>query len=716
MKIKVLAKLLTALCFINQVYSQCATNRRYLDPVFQQVNITTGIKFGEANPYNPLVSNQELFFDIYQPAGDTAQARPLIVHAFGGGFFSGNRTGDDIPYWGSEYAKRGFVFVSVDYRTGYNPVDQGSTLRAAYRCAQDINAALRYLADNTQLYRLDLDNFYLTGNSAGSIGGLITVFMDDNDRPQATFGTFFEPSDLGCMNCSGNNNFNNQKVPVKAHINLWGAVYDTAYIDVQGNPDDNVPVISFHGTADAVVPFGTGTPYGLPIFPTVFGSSPMHVRLQNQGIRNELVALPGLPHEPEAQFPWVSDTIISKATKFIYPIVYGDSARISGDFTVCKDSSKVFFADLHAGSTYCWTVPTGTIIQHNLNEVEVQFNSTGNHLLILTETNKLGMTKIDSMWVDVQLPPQSGLSYNANDGLVQFSLTNTNINQAQWQFGDGNSSSQLSPSHQYLDTGIIDIQVRITDNYCSADTSFSILPNKCPISGITYTVVDSFIFLYNNSLLADSVFWVTEGANIFTGDTLVYQVSNNGQYPFILYSFNRYCMDTAMLNLDVLLCAKSDFSYQTNGLNVTFINESFNGYFYFWNFGNGLVSGMENPASQQYPDYGTYTVELITYNIDGCSDTLSKLIEINAPNNIANDGLSPTIKVYPVPADHIINFQPDFSFSKSEISIYDMTGRLVAKESNSISIDISKNALTSGVYSYKILLDAMLYTGKVVVK
>ncbi|MEZ4930288.1 MAG: carboxylesterase family protein [Chitinophagales bacterium] len=175
----------------------CNSENRYIDSVFSQVDITTNIWFGNANPFNPFSSNQDLYLDFYEPHGDTASARPLIIHAFGGGFLSGNRTSDDIPYWADQYVKKGYVFVSIDYRLGYNPTSASSVERAAYRCAQDYNAALRFLADNASTYRIDLNNVIVTGNSAGSIGALIVAFMDDNDRPGFTYLHHFRGKRFG---------------------------------------------------------------------------------------------------------------------------------------------------------------------------------------------------------------------------------------------------------------------------------------------------------------------------------------------------------------------------------------------------------------------------------------------------------------------------------------------------------------------------------------
>ena len=65
--------------------TSCNSNR-YADTVFHSVNQITNVKFGTATPYGLLAQPQDLFLDIYEPAGDTLSKRPIIVFQFGGGF------------------------------------------------------------------------------------------------------------------------------------------------------------------------------------------------------------------------------------------------------------------------------------------------------------------------------------------------------------------------------------------------------------------------------------------------------------------------------------------------------------------------------------------------------------------------------------------------------------------------------------------------------
>ncbi len=61
---------------------------------------------------------------------------------------------------------------------------------------------------------------------------------------------------------------------------------------------------------------------------------------------------------------------------------------------------------------------------------------------------------------------------------------------------------------------------------------------------------------------------------------------------------------------------------------VNFTNQSVNAISYFWNFGDGGTSTLQNP-SHTYTTGGTYTVTLVAYNKCGCSDSVSHVINIS---------------------------------------------------------------------------------------
>ncbi|MGQ0826343.1 MAG: alpha/beta hydrolase [Actinomycetota bacterium] len=193
---------------------------RYRDLVFGTVSVTSNIEYGTAvNQLNETVS---LKMDVYQPNGDTVASRPAIVWIHGGGFSSGTKTSPEIVDEANEFARRGFVSVSISYRLwpgGCFPVSAQCVI-AIGQAAEDARNAVKYLRDNVTTYGIDTTRIAAAGTSAGAITAL-NVGYDSSDPAKA----------------------------VRATVSLSGAK-----IGPSAGPGD-APSLLFHGTNDSLVPY-----------------------------------------------------------------------------------------------------------------------------------------------------------------------------------------------------------------------------------------------------------------------------------------------------------------------------------------------------------------------------------------------------------------------------------------------------------------------------
>ena len=270
---------------------------RYLDEVFENVTITEDVVYGNA-PDLPFIFlfewntyDLDLDMDIYEPEGDTEAQRPVIIFIHTGAFFSGHNELDDVVALSIAAAKRGYVAVSINYRLGLNILSTYSGERAVYRGVQDASAAVRYLKEFSGEYNIDANNIFVWGTSAGSFIGLHLAFSEDDERPESTYGGGGDP-DLGCIDCEGNS-YDHDSRP-KALVSCWGAIGDLDWID----PENDVPSILFHGTADPIVPYNSGFPFTFNILlPIVYGSNLIQGRLSELGIENDLHSEEGQLHE-----------------------------------------------------------------------------------------------------------------------------------------------------------------------------------------------------------------------------------------------------------------------------------------------------------------------------------------------------------------------------------------------------------------------------------
>ena len=274
-----------------------AQNTRYLNRVFTGVTKTANIVYGNApalnSPYliESSTTNTNLTLDLFEPTGDNALFRRVIVFMHSGGFLNGSKENEDMQALCDSFARRGYVTVSLNYRKGFNVLSANASERAVYRGLQDAAAAIRYLRQFRTTYKIDTSSIFAMGSSAGGFSAINLAYMDNSERPASTFAAPLRP-DLGCIDCAGNTYTHSHKV--KAIANCWGAIGNTTWINASNN---NVPAILFHGDLDGSVPYNVGPPFGFPIFPNVYGSLPIDQRLTNQNILHEFYTGVGEDHE-----------------------------------------------------------------------------------------------------------------------------------------------------------------------------------------------------------------------------------------------------------------------------------------------------------------------------------------------------------------------------------------------------------------------------------
>jgi dienelactone hydrolase len=162
---------------------------------------------------------QDLLLDLYQPVGDVALARPVLIYAHGGAFTKGTKdSGHDAPYT-IAYASRGFVAASIDYRL------DGSEQEAT----DDMQAAVRWFRAHASELRIDPERIGVIGSSSGA---------------EMAMSTTFAPEDAGD---SGNPGYPSD---VAAGMAISGDAKHPETITA-GDP----PIAMFHALDDTTIPY-----------------------------------------------------------------------------------------------------------------------------------------------------------------------------------------------------------------------------------------------------------------------------------------------------------------------------------------------------------------------------------------------------------------------------------------------------------------------------
>ncbi|MCU1351141.1 MAG: hypothetical protein JWM05_350 [Acidimicrobiales bacterium] len=204
---------------------------RYRDPVFSSVSITRDLSYGSAPDRQGKAVDLKL--DLYQPTGDQARARPVLIWAHGGSFCCGDKGGGIPPLIGDAFAKRGYVVASINYRllatTGCGGGVTPDCSSAAIEAVHDHQAAVRWLRSKATTYRIDPNRISTGGESAGAITATGTGLMAD------------QPGSSGTPGVSSK---------VQAWVSLSGGLPNGLFVD-----STDAPGYLFSGTADTTVPY-----------------------------------------------------------------------------------------------------------------------------------------------------------------------------------------------------------------------------------------------------------------------------------------------------------------------------------------------------------------------------------------------------------------------------------------------------------------------------
>lgn len=317
MKKKLLLIQAFTLIFISVTYAQydCG-NGRYRDSIFG-VTVTSNVLYG--NNINYQGTSTDLYMDIYEPAGDTAAARPMIIFAPKGTFIQCNKTELTMVELCTRFASKGYVTAAINYRVGVNYVTmmtdpQGEFSRAVLRAVHDYKAAIRFFrkdAATDNNYRVDTGLVIAGGSSAGAITAIHLTYLDK----ESEVPSYIDTASLGGMEgMSGNPGYTSN---VHYVVNLCGAIDDSSWIE----PAD-IPIVSMHGNLDTEVPYGTGSPMGITAL-TVDGSASIYQRAMNAGVDNDFYTFWGQQHIPYdenagGQYMLYMDTVENYVTQFLY--------------------------------------------------------------------------------------------------------------------------------------------------------------------------------------------------------------------------------------------------------------------------------------------------------------------------------------------------------------------------------------------------------------
>lgn len=304
-KIYSLAMLCVAALFAEKATAQCPTGR-YNSFLFPAYTVDSVVY---STPYN-------LKMDIYQPSGDAMAARPLIILAHGGSFIGGTRTDDaTVVDLCKNLAKRGYVTASIDYRLGSlipMVLDSSVAIDVVIKAISDGKAAVRFFrqdAATTNTYKIDVNNIYYGGNSAGAVLFMHAGYM----KTMAEAPTYIQTALTANGGIDGNSGNPGYSSDGKAVINLAGALNSASFISTGDMPSVNV-----QGDIDATVPYLCDYPLNGTVLVNLCGLGVLESEYAAKSIYHMSKVYPGDGHVPWSTDPAKFAQVDSMVTEFLY--------------------------------------------------------------------------------------------------------------------------------------------------------------------------------------------------------------------------------------------------------------------------------------------------------------------------------------------------------------------------------------------------------------
>ena len=299
---KQLATIIILISINSLIFAQC--NGRYQTEIFSSVAVN------EVN-YSDVYTDNEHKMDIYTANGDTVTNRPVILYMHGGSFLGGNKSEIDCVDFCENFAKKGYVTASANYRLALDPQSftlyQEEQYTTVLKVVSDIKGAIRYFRKsivNGNPYGIDGNAIFIGGYSAGAVAAIHSSYIDSiSDLPISITYTDlltgqtvdFNPQDLvstiggNLEGDAGNYGFSSE---VSGVVSFAGGINDINWIDISDEP-----IVSCQGDADQTVNYNCGPGLNIPTVFTLCGAAEIHPKANIEGLTNDYLVFSGEGHE-----------------------------------------------------------------------------------------------------------------------------------------------------------------------------------------------------------------------------------------------------------------------------------------------------------------------------------------------------------------------------------------------------------------------------------
>lgn len=366
--------------------------------------------------------------------------------------------------------------------------------------------------------------------------------------------------------------------------------------------------------------------------------------------------------------------------------------------------------DTTTGTVTSWLWDFGDATSSTLqNPGPHTYASGGTYTVCLTATSSCGSNQACTT-ITVCQTPTAAFSFTSAGSNVNFmDMTTGTASTFSWDFGDAQTSTTQNPSHTYATGGTYTVCL-IVGNICGeADTVCQAVsvcaPNTAAWNATGNALNANFSDMSTGAV--DNWSWdfgdpASGPANTSTIQNPVHTFTAPGTYTVCLVVSN-LCgnSDTTCNTITVCDVNNASFTYTSVEDSVTVTDmSSGTGLTWFWDFGDGNTSTLQNPGVHHYATGGIYTICLYTTDACGAIDTMCVQDTILITSiNVNGAGVN---SIYPNPASDVLTVEIAQG-GTSVIEIYDITGQLIISEQqNAKIIRVDVSGIARGMYTVRV--------------
>jgi PKD repeat protein len=152
------------------------------------------------------------------------------------------------------------------------------------------------------------------------------------------------------------------------------------------------------------------------------------------------------------------------------------AANFSANITEACQEEEVVFTDNSTGATtWYWSFGVGSspATATAQGPHTVTYSTTGPKTVSLTVNGTVTETK--NGYININPLPSAGFTTTQNENVVGFNNTSQNASTYFWDFGDGTTSTEVSPTHEYLENGEFTVTLTATSDECGNDSYSEII-------------------------------------------------------------------------------------------------------------------------------------------------------------------------------------------------------------------------------------------------